>query len=126
MRKGKMEKTKHGNIQKKWIERDTLISCIFYDQKCSGTISILNHHLADTPGGMKACNKVPVNVKKEFQLLLKVFKDDKNKRNMMLREIGAGIDGGSNESPADEECGSNRSSVSQPNIIGPLDKFVSS
>ncbi|KAK9906228.1 hypothetical protein M0R45_002701 [Rubus argutus] len=99
--KGEDGKDKAWKSTKK-VDGERYFSCAFCDQKSSGTISRLKHHLADTPGGMKVCNKVPANVKKEFQLLLKVFKDDKNKRNMMLREIGAGIGGGSNKSPIDK------------------------
>ncbi|KAK9939253.1 hypothetical protein M0R45_015956 [Rubus argutus] len=123
--KGEDGKDKAWKYTKK-VDGERYFRCVFCDQTCSGTISRLKHHLAGTPGGMKACNKVPSNVKKEYQLILKVFKDDKNKRTVMLHEIGEGIGGGSNESPVNEECGSNRSSVSQPKTIGPLDKFVSS
>ncbi|XP_050380051.1 uncharacterized protein LOC126797469 [Argentina anserina] len=73
---------------------------------------------------MKACNKVPSDVKNEYQLAIKDFKDLKFKRCAILREIGEGIGGGSDsiDSPL-EECGS---SAAQPKIKGPLDSFVSS
>jgi hypothetical protein len=68
---------------------------------------------------MKACNIVPVDVKRENQLLLKLIKYDKNKRSIILCEIGVEIGGGSEsfKSPLDEECGSNRSSIAQPKKI---------
>lgn len=84
-------------------EGEKYFRCVFCNQTCSGTISRLKHHLTGTSGGMKACSKVPTEVKKEYQILLKGFKDDKNKRSAMLREIGAGIGVGS-----DEDCVSNQ------------------
>lgn len=99
--------------------------CVFCNQVCSGTISRLKHHLAGISGGMKACNKVPKDVKKEFQVALKDAKDDKNKRTIILREIGAGIGGESNvvEHQLSSECGS---TAAQPKVIGPIDKYVAS
>jgi hypothetical protein len=116
--KGEDRKDKAWKYTKK-TEGEKYFRCVFCNQTCSGTISRLKHHLAGTPGGMKACNKVPAEVKKEYQILLKGFKDDKNKRSILLREIGAGI-GGDN----DEEFVSNQSGGAQPKTVGPLDKFV--
>lgn len=92
-----------------------------------GTILRLKHHLIGTPSDIKVYNIVLVDVKKEYQLLLKLVKDDKNKRSIILHEIGAGIGGGSErfKSSLDEECGSDRCGGAQPKKMT-IDKFVSS
>ncbi|XP_050387359.1 uncharacterized protein LOC126803624 [Argentina anserina] len=108
----------------KKMEEEKYFRCVFCNQVCSGTISKFKHHLAGISGGMKACNKVPSDMKNEYQLAIKDFKDLKFKRCAMLRELGEGIGGGSDsiDSPL-EECGS---SATQLKVKGPLDSFVSS
>ena len=63
------------------------------------------------------CNKVPKDVKKEFQIALKDAKDDKNKRTIMLRESNVV------EHQLSSKCGS---TAIQPKVIGLIDKYVAS
>ena len=51
--------------------------CKFCNQKCTGGVNRLKHHLAGTHYGMKPCNKVSVNARLECKEALANFKDQK-------------------------------------------------
>ncbi|XP_008221800.1 PREDICTED: uncharacterized protein LOC103321750 [Prunus mume] len=118
----------------KEIEGEKYLRCAFCDQRCSGGISRLKHHLGQTHHGMQPCKKVPEHVKKECAVTLKNLQLEKRKKNEMLREIGDGLEGGalSMETSLDEEYGipGTRSAAvdetlrAQPKSKGPMDRFV--
>ncbi|CAL8153282.1 unnamed protein product [Prunus armeniaca] len=118
----------------KEIEGEKYLRCAFCDQRCSGGISRLKHHLGQTHHGMQPCKKVPEHVKKECAATLKNLQLEKRKKNDRLREIGDGLEGGalSMETSLDEEYGipGTRSAAvdetlrAQPKSKGPMDRFV--
>ncbi|CAL9006544.1 unnamed protein product, partial [Prunus brigantina] len=118
----------------KEIEGEKYLRCAFCDQRCSGGISRLKHHLGQTHHGMQPCKKVPEHVKKECAATLKNLQLEKRKKNEMLREIGDGPGEGalSMETSLDEEYGipGTRSAAvdetlrAQPKSKGPMDRFV--
>ncbi|CAL2265150.1 unnamed protein product [Prunus armeniaca] len=120
----------------KEVEGEKHLRCAFCDQRCSGGISRLKHHLGQTHHGMQPCKKVPEHVKKECAATLKNLQLEKRKKSEMLKEIGDGPGGGalSMETSLDEEYGipGTRSATvdealrAQPKSKGPIDRFVTS
>ncbi|KAI8555885.1 hypothetical protein RHMOL_Rhmol05G0208500 [Rhododendron molle] len=120
----------------KTVDGEKYFRCKFCNQVCSGTIHRLKQHLAHTHKGMKACLKVPDEIKLEVQNLLKKHSEDKIARNEMLYEIGMGAGSGcqSGTSPLieNENYGLGGSTPScgvptqPPKPRGPMDKFATS
>ncbi|KAI8568658.1 hypothetical protein RHMOL_Rhmol02G0217700 [Rhododendron molle] len=123
----------------KTVDEEKYFRCKFCNQVCSGTIHRLKQHLAHAHKGMKACLKVPDEIKLEVQNLLKKHSEDKIARNEMLYEIGMGAGSGcqSDTSPLIENenyglggstpsCGVRRVPTQPPKPRGPMDKFATS
>ena len=72
------------------ILEEKYLRCKFCNQRCTGGVNRLKHHLARTHNGMKPCNKVSEDVRLECKEALNNFKEQKPKRNELLQEIGMG------------------------------------
>ncbi|RVW61676.1 hypothetical protein CK203_065823 [Vitis vinifera] len=71
----------------KFLENN--LRCKFCNQRCTGGVNRLKHHLAGTHHGMKPCSKVSEDARLECKEALANFKDQKTKRNELLQEIDA-------------------------------------
>ena len=63
------------------------LRCKFCNQRCTGGVNGLRHHLVGTHHGMKPCNKVNEDVRLECKEALTNFMEQKTKRNELLQEI---------------------------------------
>ncbi|KAL6328044.1 hypothetical protein AAG906_033312 [Vitis piasezkii] len=72
------------------VADEQYLRCKFCNQRCTGWVNRLKHHLAGTHHGMKPCNKVSEDARLECKEALANFKDQKMKRNELLQEIGMG------------------------------------
>ncbi|RVW84750.1 hypothetical protein CK203_046693 [Vitis vinifera] len=70
------------------VSGEQYLRCKFCNQRCTGGVNRLKHHLAGTHHGMKPCNKVSEDPRLECKEALANFKDKKTKRNELLQEIG--------------------------------------
>nr|CAN80391.1 hypothetical protein VITISV_009402 [Vitis vinifera] len=115
------------------VAREQYLRCKFCNQRCTGGVNRLKHHLAGTHHGMKPCNKVSEDARLECKEALANFKDQKSKRNELLQEIGIGPTS-MHESALSKTIGtlgSGSGSVSvsgsgEPIPRGPMDKFTAS
>ncbi|KAJ9698985.1 hypothetical protein PVL29_007853 [Vitis rotundifolia] len=115
------------------VAGEQYLRCKFCNQRCTGGVNRLKHHLAETYHGMKPCNKVSEDARLECKEALANFKDQKMKRNELLQEIGMGPTS-MHESALSKTIGtlgsgSGSGSVngsSEPIPRGPMDKFTTS
>ncbi|CBI17310.3 unnamed protein product, partial [Vitis vinifera] len=115
------------------VAGEQYLRCKFCNQRCTGGVNRLKHHLAGTHHGMKPCNKVSEDAKLECKEALANFKDQKTKRNELFQEIGMGPTS-MHESALSKTIGtlgsgSGSGSVSgsgEPIPRGPMNKFTTS
>ncbi|WKA11308.1 hypothetical protein VitviT2T_028819 [Vitis vinifera] len=115
------------------VSGEQYLRCKFCNQRCTGGVNRLKHHLAGTHHGMKPCNKVSEDARLECKEALANFKYKKTKRNELLQEIGMGPTS-MHESALCKTIGtlgsgSGSGSVSgsgEPIPRGPMDKFTTS
>ncbi|XP_019080698.2 uncharacterized protein LOC109123935 [Vitis vinifera] len=103
------------------------LRCKFCNQRCTGGVNRLKHHLAGTHHGMKPCSKVSEDARLECKEALANFKDQKTKRNELLQEIGMGPTS-MHESALSKTIGTlgSGSGSGEPIPRGPMDKFTTS
>ena len=107
------------------VSGEQYLRCKFCNQRCTGGVNRLKHHLAGTHHGMKPCPKVSEDVRLECKEALTNFKDQKTKRNELLQEIGMGPTS-MNESALSKTIGVLGSGSREPIPRGPMDKFTTS
>ncbi|RVX06268.1 hypothetical protein CK203_027563 [Vitis vinifera] len=117
------------------VAREQYLRCKLCNQRCTGMVNRLKHHLVRTHHSMKPCNKVSEDARLECKAVLANFKDQKTKRNELLQEIGVGPTS-MHESALSKTIGtlgsgsgSGSGSVSgrgEPIPRGPMDKFTTS
>ena len=117
------------------IPKDKDLRCKFCNQRCTGGINRLKHHLTGTHHCMKPCNKVNEDVRMECKETLTNFMEQKTKRNELLQEIGIGPismhDNVLSKTTGTLGSGSGSGSGSvngggEPMPRGPMDKFTTS
>ena len=62
------------------VAGEQYLRCKFCNQRCTGGVNRLKHHLAGTHHGMKPCNKVSEDARLECKEALANFKDKKTKK----------------------------------------------
>ncbi|XP_059598128.1 uncharacterized protein LOC104881306 [Vitis vinifera] len=113
------------------VSGEQYLRCKFCNQRCTGGVNRLKHHLAGTHHGRKPCSKVSEDARLECKEALANFKDQKTKRNELLQEIGMSPTS-MHESALSKTIGtlgSGSGSVSgsgEPIPRGPMDKFTTS
>ena len=104
------------------VSEEQYFRCKFCNQRCTGGVNRLKHHLAGTHHGMKPCPKVSEDVRFECKEALANVKDQKTKRNELLQEIGMGPTS-MHESALFKTIDALRSGSGEPIPRGPMDKF---
>ena len=67
------------------IPEEKYLRCKFCNQRCTGEVNRLKHHLAGTHHGMKSCNKVSEDVRLKCKKALTNFKEQKKKKRIASR-----------------------------------------
>jgi len=96
----------------------TVFYCKFCKHKITAGITRLKHHLTGTKKDVKICAQVPANVKQACNDMLVTKLENES----LVYEIGRM--GESQEDVVNQELESAAGSNSQPQTIGPMNKFI--